>query len=306
MPKAAELAAWRQQAALATAQGSKSFYFASRFFPKPLAEQAWAVYWFCRTSDDIVDENPDVESAGRQLAEWREALVAAMDGRPVQSPVLQLFAYTQQEVGFSREYPLELLEGMRMDLEKVRYQNFPELRLFCYRVASVVGLMMSHCIGFQGDALVRAEELGIAMQLTNILRDIAEDWQRGRVYLPAEEMAQFGYTLEDLAAQRRNENFRQLMVFQASRARQFYASSLPGIALLRPEGRFAVEIAAKVYRGILDRIEEMDYDVFRERAVVPSWQKYSITARALALPMARRAAGKLGMGSMAVGRGRTW
>ena len=127
-----------------------------------------------------------------------------MNGHTVESPVLMLFEHTRRQCGFPEHYPLELIEGMRMDLEKVRYADFADLRLFCYRVASVVGLMMSHVIGFHSDALLYAEDLGIAMQLTNILRDLAEDADRGRIYLPADELAQFNYSPEDLLARRRD------------------------------------------------------------------------------------------------------
>lgn len=277
-----QLAAWQQSAAEATAKGSKSFYFATRFFPPHLAQAAYGVYWFCRSTDDIVDENPDMEAARRQLEAWREQLLAVMNGQSVDSPVLMLFEHTRRQTGFPEQYPLELIEGMRMDLERARYANFTELRLFCYRVASVVGLMMSHVIGFRGDALTYAEELGIAMQLTNILRDLGEDADRGRIYLPADELARFGYSEADLLARRRGPAFDALMRFQIDRARGYYERSFPGIPLLKPEGRFAVEIAAKVYRDILGRIETMDYNVYARRAVVPTWKKYAITAGALA------------------------
>lgn len=277
-------AEWSRQAAEATARGSKSFYFATRFFPPELAASAHAVYWFCRTSDDIVDENPDIASARVELEAWREALKAALGGSAAAPVVLRHFAAACERHAIPAEYAFELLEGMRMDLEGVRYRNFAELRVFCYRVASTVGLMMSHVIGYEGDALPYAEDLGVAMQLTNILRDVGEDLGRGRVYLPAEEMADFGYSEEALRRGERSEEFRALMRFQAQRARHYYAKSMPGVPMLRPEGRFAVEIAARVYGGILDRIEEMDYDVFARRAVVPAWRKYGITARALARP----------------------
>ena len=277
-----QLAAWQQSAAEATAKGSKSFYFATRFFPPHLAQAAYGVYWFCRSTDDIVDENPDLPAARRELEAWREQLVAVMNGQTVDSPVLMLFEHTRRQTGFPEQYPLELIEGMRMDLERARYANFDELRLFCYRVASVVGLMMSHVIGFRGDALTYAEDLGIAMQLTNILRDLGEDADRGRIYLPADELARFAYTEDDLLARRRGPAFDALMRFQIDRARGYYERSFPGIPLLKPEGRFAVEIAAKVYRDILGRIEKMDYNVYARRAVVPTWKKYAITAGALA------------------------
>jgi phytoene synthase len=263
---------WSRQAAEATARGSKSFYFATRFFPAELAASAHAVYWFCRTTDDIVDENPDIGAARAELEQWREGLKGALAGASDGPVILRHFARACARHQIPAEYAFELIEGMRMDLEGVRYRNFEELRVFCYRVASTVGLMMSHVIGYEGDALPYAEDLGVAMQLTNILRDVGEDLGRGRIYLPAEELAEFV----------------KLMAFQAERARHYYAKSMPGIAMLRPEGRFAVEIAARVYRGILNEIEAMDYDVFRRRAVVPAWRKYGITARALAGPAVGR------------------
>jgi 15-cis-phytoene synthase len=177
---------------------------------------------------------------------------------------------------------------LAMDLRGLRYRNFDELRVFCYRVASVVGLMMMHVIGFRGEPRRYAIDLGIALQLTNILRDVGEDLGRGRVYLPLEEIEAAGYTETQLMARVRNGNFIRLMEFQAARARQYYASAEPGIALLDKRGRFAVEVAARVYAGILRQIEKSGYDVFERRAVVPAAQKYWITARALALPAVRR------------------
>ena len=274
-------ATWRREAAEATARGSKSFYFATRFFPVELAASAHAVYWFCRTSDDIVDENPDIAAARRELDAWREGLKAALSGSEAAHPILRHFAGACDRHSIPAEYAFELLEGMRMDLEGARYRNFADLRVFCYRVASTVGLMMSHVIGYEGDALPYAEDLGVAMQLTNILRDVGEDLGRGRIYLPLEEMEQFGYSEGALRRGERSPEFLALMRFQAERARYHYNQSLPGVPMLRPEGRFAVEIAARVYSGILDQIEAMDYDVFARRAVVPAWRKYGITARAL-------------------------
>ena len=279
---------WSRQAAEATARGSKSFYFATRFFPPELAASAHAVYWFCRTTDDIVDENPDLVAARAELEQWREGLKGALAGASDGPVILRHFARACARHQIPAEYAFELIEGMRMDLEGARYRNFEELRVFCYRVASTVGLMMSHVIGYEGDALPYAEDLGVAMQLTNILRDVGEDLGRGRIYLPAEELAQFGYAESDLRGAQRTPEFVKLMAFQADRARHYYAKSMPGIAMLRPEGRFAVEIAARVYRGILNEIEAMDYDVFRRRAVVPAWRKYGITARALAGPAVGR------------------
>jgi phytoene synthase len=219
-----------------------------------------------------------------ELEQWRAGLQDALAGGTECPVILRHFAAACARHAIPAEYAFELIEGMRMDLEGVRYRNFDELRLFCYRVASTVGLMMSHVIGYTGEALPYAEELGVAMQLTNILRDVGEDLGRGRIYLPAEEIAQFGYSEEALRARERTPEFVALMQFQAERARHYYAKSMPGIAMLNPDGRFAVEIAARVYSGILEQIEAMDYDVFARRAVVPAWRKYGITAQALARP----------------------
>ena len=283
------------QAAVVTASGSKSFYFATRFFPPDLARAAHAVYWFCRHTDDLVDEAPSVEQGSAALEQWSGWLESLLSGETPAHPVLRVFGDALERYGIPHEYPRELIEGMRMDLHAVRYETFEDLRVFCYRVASVVGLMMSYVIGFEGPALTYAIDLGIAMQLTNILRDIGEDLQRGRVYLPLEDLARFGYTEHELRGHVRNDAFRALMNFQAARASEFYEKANPGIALLDPRGRFAVRIASDVYRAILRQIEANEYDSFTRRAVVPPMQKYWITARGLAVPMARRALRSVGV-----------
>lgn len=276
-----------QHAAAATAVGSKSFYFATRFFPPDLARAAHAVYWFCRHTDDLVDEAPSLEIGAADLEAWQSQLADAWESGQSASPILRVFVETAHRYGIPREYPFELVEGMRMDLRGTRYPDFAALRVFCYRVASVVGLMMCHVIGFREPAPAHAIDLGIALQLTNILRDIREDLDRGRIYLPAEDLAQFGYTIDDLKAARVDDRFRALMRFQIARAESYYHAAEPGIAMLRPEGRFAVRVAADVYRGILREIVLNDYDVFARRAVVPATRKYWITARSMAVPMAR-------------------
>ncbi|MCS7025155.1 MAG: phytoene/squalene synthase family protein [Bryobacteraceae bacterium] len=283
----AQLAELYQEASRITAQGSKSFYFATRFFPKPLAQSAYAVYWFCRYTDDLVDEAPSSEIASQQLEHWAALVEKALREGASDHPILKLFLDAAAKHGIPAEYPLELIEGMRMDARRTRYENFQQLRLFCYRVASVVGLMMSHVIGFRPPALEHAIDLGIAMQLTNILRDIGEDLRRDRIYLPSEEMERFGYSEGQLRSRMRNDAFLELMAFQVARARHYYDQALPGIALLNPEGRFAVKVAADVYAAILSQIEVLDYDVFERRAVVPAGIKYWLTAKSLALPVAR-------------------
>ncbi len=275
------------QAAVETAKGSKSFFFAARWFPPDVARAAYAVYWFCRYTDDLVDECANLQQGREDLEQWAAMLHAALAGEVPSHPVLRVFLDTARRYSIPDEYPLDLIEGMRMDLDGVRYASFADLRVFCYRVASVVGLMMSHVIGFREPALTYAVDLGIAMQLTNILRDVGEDLERGRIYLPADEMQRFGYSEYDLRRRLYNDSFRELMRFEAARARAYYAQAEPGIALLDSRGRFAVKVASDVYRQILVRIEASGYDVFQQRAVVSPARKYWITARTMAIPIAR-------------------
>jgi phytoene synthase len=270
------------QASEATAAGSKSFYFATRFFPPDLARAAHAVYWFCRTTDDIVDERLG------DIHEWESALKDALARGHSDHPVLDLFVRTSAEYRIPHEYPLDLVRGVKMDLHPRRYETFDDLSVYCYRVASVVGLMMMHVIGAKPGAGKYAIDLGIAMQLTNILRDVGADLRMGRVYLPTADLHEFGYSEAELRAGVRNEAFTRLMDFQCTRARKYYADAQPGISMLDARGRFAVRIAADVYSGILGRIEMGGYDVFERRAVVPKVQKYWISARAMALPALRR------------------
>lgn len=275
------------QARRATEAGSKSFYFASRFFPAHLRRRAYAIYWFCRTTDDLVDEAKSLAQGEADLNAWEAALRAGLAGASIDHHILVHFLAVARECAIPPEYPLDLIAGCRMDLHQTRYSTFEELRVFCYRVASTVGLMMCHAIGFTPDtnpeiARKHAVDLGIAMQLTNILRDIATDLRLGRIYLPAEDLARFGYAESDLRSRVRNDAFRSLMRFEAARARDYYAAAFPGIPMLNPEGRFAVEIAGKVYRRILDEIEKLDYNVFEHRAVVPSREKVWITAQSIA------------------------
>jgi 15-cis-phytoene synthase len=278
-----DLEALYTEAASVTAVGSKSFYFATRLFPPRLARYAHSVYWFCRHTDDLVDEAASREIGQAELNSWEAQTRLALAGRSIPNPLLRLFAHTCQECGIPEEYPLELIAGVRMDLHQQRYATFDELRVFCYRVASCVGLMMCHVIGFRDPALEEsgkqeAIDLGIAMQLTNILRDVGSDLKLGRIYFPQEDMQRFGVSEADLHAAKATEPFVALMRFEMERARTYYERAHGGIVKLNPEGRFAVEIAARVYAGILRRIERNRFDVFERRAVVPGYEKYWITA----------------------------
>jgi phytoene synthase len=166
------------------------------------------------------------------------------------------------------------MDGVAADLTKDRYATIDELAQYSYGVASTVGLMSMHIIGYSDeDAIPYAIKLGVALQLTNILRDIAEDWARGRVYVPQDELAHFGLTEDDIAAAVVTDRWRAFMRFQIDRNRRLYAEAMPGIGYLDPSGRFAIGAAAELYRAILEDIERHDYDVFSRRAYVSKWGK---------------------------------
>ncbi len=177
-------------------------------------------------------------------------------------------------------YAEQLIDGVARDLAHSRYQTFDELASYCYGVASTVGLMSMHIIGFAGnEAIPYAIKLGVALQMTNILRDVGEDWRTGRVYLPQAELAEYGLSEADLAAGEVTDRWRAFMQFQIARNRRLYVESLPGVGLLHKEGRFAICAAAELYQGILDAIERADYDVFSHRAYVGKWGKLRMLPR---------------------------
>ncbi len=261
----------------ATKTGSKTFYFGSRFLPYSKRQAMWAVYSFCRQTDDLVDNAQDTgpEELRARLLEWENELRLTFNGLVRKGqPAMLAWNHAAQLYGITQAPPLELIEGVRMDLEKTRYANFDELRLYCYRVASTVGLMASQVIGYSDPcALEYAVNLGIAMQLTNILRDVGEDARSGRIYLPLEELEEYGYSPNDLLGGVINEPFIRLMQFQIARARHYYDISMPGIAYLDKECRFSITVAARLYSRILDAIERNSYNVFTRRAYVPKAEK---------------------------------
>ncbi|UCG25025.1 MAG: squalene/phytoene synthase family protein [Chloroflexota bacterium] len=263
--------AYRHSASL-TALHSRSFYMASALLETPARRAIRALYAFCRTADDIVDESG--ANAAALLHSWRER---AFKSHPSESDLVALaWADTRARHQVPKRYAEQLLDGVAHDLNQVRYRTFDELATYCYGVASTVGLMSMHIIGYESQRAIRyAVKLGVALQLTNILRDVAEDWRRDRLYLPQEELEAFGLEEHDLAAGRVDDRWREFMRFQIARARTIYDEAWPGIRLLAPKGRLAVSAAAVFYRAILDDIEAHDYDVFTRRAYVGTWGKVS-------------------------------
>jgi phytoene synthase len=248
-----------------TRRNSRTFHLATTVVPRAERMALRSLYAFCRVSDDIVDGSDDEPLA--RLARWREAVAAAPSGSS--DPVLVAWADTRARYGIPDVYIAQLLDTLAQDLTTTRYASFDQLATYCYGVASTVGLMAMHIIGYAGPAAVPyAVKLGVALQLTNILRDVGEDWQRGRLYLPLDELAAFGLSEADIAAGRLNGRWRAFMRYQVSWNRRLYREAIPGIGLLHRRGRFAVAAAAELYRAILDDIEASGYDVFRRRAHV--------------------------------------
>ena len=249
-----------------TRQHSKTFYLATAFLPAEARCAIRALYAFCRATDDLVD------NAGATLAEverWRADV--ARPSRAQRNPILLCWALIREQYGVDAHYQDELIDGIRLDLTKRRYATWTELERYCYLVASTVGLLSMPIIGLARgarfeEAAPYAVHLGIALQLTNILRDVGEDASRGRVYLPQSDLTRFGLTADDILYGVHDERFVALMKFEIERARRLYEAALPGIALLSPAARPAVGAAALLYRAILDKIESIGYRVHAQRA----------------------------------------
>lgn len=256
-----------------TSQHSKTFYAATSLLPGEKRNAIRALYAFCRVSDNIVDCSSG--EAGQPLAAWRRR---ALSSRPHREDWVGLaWTDTRLRYGIPTRYAEQLIDGVARDLTQTRYQTFEELTAYAYGVASTVGLMSMHIIGYSGaEAIPYAIKLGVALQLTNILRDVGEDWRAGRVYLPQSELAAFGLGETDIAAGRVDERWRELMRFQIARNRRLYAEALPGVKMLHRDGRIAVQAAGELYRAILDDIEAHDYAVFNRRAHVSTLRKLTM------------------------------
>lgn len=253
-----------------TSVHSRSFHLASGLLPAAKRRAARALYAFCRVSDDIVDESR--EDAALKLESWRSRILAPS---PSADDLVSLaWHHASAHYNVPPQYAEQLLDGVARDLQQQRYETFAELATYCYGVASTVGLMSMHIVGFSGpEAIPYAVKLGVALQMTNILRDVGEDWRAGRLYLPREELAAFDLTDDDLAHGCVDDRWRRFMRFQIHRNRRLYEEAWPGIGLLNPDGRLAIAVAAGVYRAILSDVEKHDYDVFRRRAHVTTWGK---------------------------------
>lgn len=258
-----------------------NFYPAFRLLPREQRLAMCALYAFMRVADDLADEPGELTAQRAALANWRERFHESLAGRYSHAlhPALH---HTVTTYRIPPEYLFAVLDGVEMDLEPVRLATFPELYRYCYHVASAVGLACIHVWEFKGEkAHEYAEAAGIAFQLTNILRDVAEDAERGRIYLPQEDLERFGCTPEQILHRNADEHFRALMKFEAERAYGYYEASRPLAGLLPPPGRAVFLTMSGIYRGLLDAIVRRDFDVFAGRVRLSKWRKLWLALRAL-------------------------
>jgi 15-cis-phytoene synthase len=258
---------------------AKNFYYSFLLLSKYQRKAMCAIYAFMRYCDDLSDE-PGANRAA--IDRWRAEMEDALEGRFSGHSVWPAFHHTVRRFGIPHEYFREMIAGVASDLEPRRFDTFDQLYRYCYQVASVVGLTTIHIFGFDTrTALPLAEKCGVAFQLTNILRDIREDAEHDRIYLPAEDLRRFGVTEQDLGQGNRNDAFLRLMRFEAARARAYYNESRPLLDLIHPRSRPSLWALVAIYSRLLDRIERSNYDVFSRRVKLSPLEKSWIVVRAL-------------------------
>jgi 15-cis-phytoene synthase len=264
---------------------ARNFYWSFLLLPTDRRRSMCALYAYMRHTDDLSDEPGNLASKREALAAWRTDLDSALAGTPDSWPGLPAIADTVRRHDIPARYLHEVIDGCEMDLEPRPFPTFSDLHAYCYRVASAVGLACLHIWGYRsegGRAERLAEACGVALQLTNILRDVREDAQAGRIYLPQEDLNRYGVTPESLATAKISPSVRSLLQFEGDRAYEYYREASPLIRLVAPVGRPVLRAIVGIYRALLDEIARRDYDVQSQRISVPSWRKAVITIRSLA------------------------
>jgi phytoene synthase len=261
---------------------AKNFYYAFAILPRERRRAMFALYAFCREADDIVDEGGTREKKRAALARFRGALDAAYGGRP-EGPIFTALADVLRRAPISKRHLSDVIDGCEMDLDRERYETWDDLALYLDRVASAVGRATMELFGLDPEKLSEYGAAGGAsVQLTNILRDVREDKERGRVYLPQEDLRRFGVPEEDLAAAAPTERFRALMRFEVGRARELYCRAWGAIPDRDRRTLLPLEAIMRIYRRLLDAIEKRGYDVLSARISVPGWRKAAIGIGTLA------------------------
>jgi len=261
------------------AQSGSSFYYSFLFLPEERRRAITALYAFCREVDDVVDDCSDVATARATLAWWRQELAAAYHGAP-QHPVARALAEVAPRFNLAEARLNEIIDGMQMDLELNRYPGFEALRLYCHRVAGVVGLLSAEIFGFQDRrTLEYAADLGMAFQLTNIIRDVGEDARRNRIYLPLDEIERHGVSVADIIQSRETDNFRRLMAFQIERALGYYREAFVKLPAVDRRAQRGGVIMAAIYRTLLDEIRRDGCHVLTRRVSLTPIRKLWIAWR---------------------------
>lgn len=266
----------------------RTYYFATRFLPAERRHHVHALYGFARYADDLVDHHAlswTLEERRSALEQWTETFLASLESGESSDPVLRAVLATVRELRIPHEDLRAFLRSMAMDLTVTRYATYADLSVYVHGSAAVIGTMMLPVLGATDpQARARAMDLGVAFQLTNFLRDVAEDWDRGRIYLPLEDLDAFGVTEWDFHSRHVGPAFRRLLAFEAARTRALYRRAEEGWSLLPPSSRRCIRIAHRLYGGILDALEHGDYQVFRTRACVPGLRKAHVALAELVRP----------------------
>jgi phytoene synthase len=258
---------------------ARNFYYSFVLLSREQRDAMCAIYAFMRYCDDLSDE-PGANRAA--IERWRTALAGALEGRFDGHPVWPAFHHTVETYRIPHQYFHEMIDGVASDLEPRKMATFDELYRYAYQVASVVGLTTIHIFGFESEkAKLLAEKCGVAFQLTNILRDIKEDAGLGRIYLPAEDLANYGVTEQELTGGVRSERMRNLLKFEAARARRYYDESAPLVGMVAERSRKSLWALIQIYSNLLERIEQADYNVFDKRISLSSLEKAGIVLRSL-------------------------
>jgi 15-cis-phytoene synthase len=261
------------------ASSGSSFYYSFLFLPAERRRAITALYAFCREVDDVVDEGMDSQVAAAKLAWWRAEVANLFAGRP-QHPVTRALEPHRDAFGLSAAHLNEIIDGMQMDLQQSRYLDWTGLEAYCYRAAGVVGLLAAGIFGYRdARTLDYAKHLGIAFQLTNIIRDVGEDARKNRVYLPVADLQRFGVPATDILRARETPAFRSLMKFEADRARGFYDSAMSALPAADRRAQRPGLIMAAIYRALLDEIQRDGFRVLTQRTSLTPLRKFWIAWR---------------------------
>ena len=266
-----------------TKRTAENFYSSFLVLPRNRFRDMCVLYAFMRVSDDLGDDGniPTDQRAG-MLARWRKSVGRALSGERFDHPLLAALWDVVERRGVPHEHLFAVIDGIATDLNPQGFETFAELEHYCYHVAGAVGLCCIHIWGFHDNrAIERAVDCGLAFQITNILRDLAEDEEMGRVYLPREDLRRFGYTEQDIAAHRHDERFVRLMQFEVERARGYFCRAEELSDYLDPAGKPIFRIMLRIYGGLLNEIERRNYDVYSGRVTLPRWRKLLIAIDAI-------------------------